>query len=115
MALEDTAQQLIAKFGRIVTLRRLPQTVPSGAPWDANTGTTVDTAVSAVLLDVEASQVDGTTIMAADKRAYIAALDAADINTGDRLVDGAVVWQVMRAAQLKPGNTAYLWTLQLRA
>ena len=116
MALEDTAVRLIAKFGRdaSILLKGSAADTPS-EPWDGAVSEGVPETVKAVFLDFADNQIDGTVIQAGDQRVLVAAKGNPAIDTADSIIDGGRRWRVVNAELLKPGNTEYLWTLQVRA
>lgn len=116
MALEDTAVKLIAKFGRSATLN-VKATAPDDvdSPWDGAASDGVGSVVSAVFLDFEDNQIDGTVIQRGDQLVYVAAKGNPAVDTADSITDGGKTWKIVNANLLKPGNIEYLWTLQVRA
>lgn len=114
MALDATGQRLIAEKGREVTLRTKSTTVADAdAPWDANGSATTAT-ISAVILDYQDREIDGTLVQRRDRKALVSPLDAASIVEGDEIVDGGQRYAIVSVRPVKPGATNYLWKLQLR-
>jgi len=112
--LRKVASKLMAKFGGVVTIRR----VTIGA-YNATTGTaaetTVDTVVRGVLEDVNVREVNDL-IQSGDKRLTIAAADLATApSTADRVVVGAVTHQIIRVTTIEQDNTPITHELILRA
>lgn len=112
MALEDTAQRLINKFGRTASLvRKLAPSDPA-APWDADVDAP-PVPVKMVFTSTENVQADPTNIQPGATGALVAGLDVALIETGDKIIDGADEWQVKEANPVQPGSTLFIWKLVL--
>jgi hypothetical protein len=114
MALEDTAVKLITKFGRTAALLRKGDILNPAAPWDGNSNEGVSESVTCVFVNFNNSQVDGQTVQLGDMQCLIAAKSTTGIGPEDSIVDGDTKWRVIAANLVKPGNTEYLWKLQVR-
>lgn len=112
MALEDTAQTLIRKFGRSVSLVRKGAPADAAAPWDADTDAAAVT-VTIVFVATEKVQANPSNIQPGSTGALIAGLDVPVLETGDKIVDGTDTWQVQEANPVKPGATLYIWKVVL--
>ena len=111
--LRKVASKLMAKFGGVVTIRR----VTLGA-YNTTTGTaaetTTDTAVRGVLEDVNVREVNDL-IQAGDKRLIVAAADITNApTTADRVLIAAVAHQVIQVRTIEQDNTAITYELILR-
>lgn len=116
MALEDTAVRLIAKYGRDATVKiKAESPDDANAPWDGAASDGESATVKAVFLDFDDNQIDGTVIQRGDQLVYVAAKGNPAIDTADTITDSGRDWRIVGAKLLKPGNTEYLWTLQVRA
>jgi hypothetical protein len=116
VALEDTAETLIAKFGRAATLlKHTGVSANPAAPWDGAASEGVSTAIKAVFVNFKADQIDGTVIQAGDVSILVAAKATADIGTDDTIIDGDRRWRIIAASLVKPGAVSYLWKLQARS
>jgi hypothetical protein len=115
MALEDTAAQLISKFGRTSSLLK-KSLVPADPlkPWEGSASEGSAQSIEAVFLDFDSNQIDGTVIKAGDQKVLVAAKPTAAISTEDSISDGGKTWRIVSANLLAPGTVAYLWTLQVR-
>ena len=112
--LRKVASKLMAKFGGVVTIRR----VTTGA-YNTSTGTvtetTTDTAVRGVLEDVNLREANDL-IQANDKRLLIAAADIANPpTTADEVLIGAITHQVITVRTIEQDNTPITYELILRA
>lgn len=116
MALEDTAEKLIDKFGRPASLLKKSLTPADPAkPWEGSASEGAAEDITAVFLDFNDDQIDGTVIKAGDQKVLVAAKATADISTEDSIVDSGRTWRIKAANLLKPGSVAYIWTLQVRS
>ena len=112
--LRKVASKLMAKFGGVVTIRKITL-----GTYNATTGaiaeTNTDTIVRGVLEDVKVREVN-ELIQAGDKRLIIAAGDvtAAPITT-DKVLIATVVHQVISVQTIEQDNTAITYELILRA
>lgn len=112
--LRKVASKLMAKFGGVVTIRRVTPGI-----YNPTTGTvsetTADTITRGVLQDVNLREVNDL-IQANDKRLLIA---AADLNiapdTADRVVAQGIVYQVIQVQTIEQDNLAITYELILRA
>lgn len=123
MALADeielaaTAEELLAEFGRTVSL------VPPGSdasvtePWKGKAGKGTALPVSAVFLALKKELVPGTAVQIGDSLAIIASNELAgvEITAAFVLVDGSRQWAVVAPVESRPGNTSFVWFLQIRA
>ena len=116
----DTSAEMIAEFGQDVTL-----TLSVPGAYDTATGTTAAPDVSTqTVKGVEeaysARSIDGTLILAGDKKLHVSPLNAAgaaitapQVESTVTFTDGSV-WTVKAVMPLSPGGTPLLYTLQLR-
>ena len=112
--LRKVASKLMAKFGGVVTIRRITAGV-----YNPTTGTAseviADTAVRGVLEDVNVREVNDL-IQSGDKRLTVAAADVAAVpSTADRVLIGGITHQVIRVTTVEQDNTAITHELILRA
>lgn len=107
-----TAERMIERYGQAATLRRTANSGPAHNP----TQTSTDYAVTVVVTDYANSEVDGTRVLATDKKALMAraALEIEPNVTTDKLIVGGVAHSLMRVETLAPGGVTILWTLQCR-
>jgi len=121
MALQDTALRLIQKFGegRTVTLR-VPVEAPADPtkPWEVDPNDTVqDTAVPGVVVPIKRSLVDGNSVQTGDETVLIAgiSLGATVPTTADKIVDEGTEKNIVDVTRVRPGQTDFLYKLQVRA
>ena len=113
---QNTALKQINDKGRTVTLRQ----AGGDEVYDPSTdtfvaGTDIDTPVKALFTQFATKDIDGELIKRTDKRLLIPAnaLDAAP-ETADKIIDGAVEYQVINTDTLAPGDTPILYMVQVR-
>ena len=121
MALQDTALALIEKFGenRTVVLEQ-PSTAPAdpAKPWDVNpTDTTSNKSAPAVVVPVKRNLVNGNSVQQGDEQVLIAGLSLGTTipSTGDRILDQGQQKNIIAIDRIRPGQTDFLWKLQVRA
>lgn len=110
-----TANRLIEKFGQLGAIRRAG--APSGDPWNPTPGADVDHPARFVMVDFSASEIDGTRILATDKKALVSPGSLTiEPATTDHLVEAdGTVWNIIPPVQtLRPAETTLLYTLQCR-
>jgi len=111
-----TAARLLSRFGQAATLRQTSTT--EGDPWDPGSGTTTttDTTVTAAVLEYANSEVDGTLILASDRKVYVSAEGIAVTPTpADVLIVGSDQLSIVNVKPLSPAGTVVMWECQCRA
>jgi hypothetical protein len=109
-----TADRQIQRFGQTGSLRKAG--TPSGAAYNPTPGTPVDHAARFAIVAFEQREIDGTRVLATDKKAILAkgALTVEPL-PGDHLVDAAsVVYSVVDVMPLNPAGTVVMYELQVR-
>lgn len=107
-----TAKRLIENFGKPVTVRRMTNT---GTAW-APTQTPADTSFTGVMTNYMAKEIDGTLIKMTDKKLLLAAYGAATTPVvSDRVIVNGEEYAIIDIKTLEPGDTALIWTVQVRA
>jgi hypothetical protein len=134
---DNTARPLIEKFGKVVSLRRPGSTVGWTKAWNASlgkyqwtyagppnppadgtvvyvdpAGTPVDVPGHAIEKAYQQEEIDGTTVMANDRR-FITS-DLPSPTTADKLVVGSSVLTIVRVPKVQPGDVTLVYTLQCR-
>lgn len=108
-----TANRLIARYGQAGYVRR-PTT--SGSAYNPTPGVPVDHAAVFAVLDYENKDIDGTRILATDKKVLMApgSLTITPTTT-DLLVEAdASVYKIIDVKPTKPAATTVLYTIQAR-
>lgn len=106
-----TADRLIARFGQVGQLQRVTK---GGTPYNP-TETTSYVDATIVVLDYDVREIDGSRVLATDKKVLMAKKDLAITpTTSDRLLIGGVAHPIVDVRPLAPGGTVVLWQLQVR-
>jgi hypothetical protein len=107
----DAAARLIAKAGGA---RTLVKKVQSGDPAKP-TITDTPFACTGVEFDVETKEIDGTTVLLGDKKAFVSPTLTEEALPGNRYVGGdGVSYQIKRVEKLAPNGIVLLWTFLIR-
>ena len=86
-SLSATAHKLITSAGQDVSIRR---SVDSGDAWNP-TITTTDYATLAYIADYRSFEIDGTTVLSTDQRAYVSVSPLTIVpNSNDRFLVGSI-------------------------
>ncbi len=109
------ADSLIEEFGQLGAIRRTVS--PTGPDYDPAPGPEVDYPAQFAVMDYMATEIDGTRVLASDKKALLA-VGTLTITPGlnDKLVeaDGTVYRIVPPLKQLNPAGTPVMYELQCR-
>lgn len=118
VALATTAKELIAEFGRAVSLRKVTTDTPAdlAKPWVPGAEATADTAAIGVFLDTQRSFITGELIPADQSVVFLSASELGSVVPigKDRLVDGSDTWEIVTVNTLKPANTVLLYELMVK-
>jgi len=98
----------LAEYGRSANLRTVTK---SGTVYDP-TLANADADITVVSGNYKQSLIDGTIIKQGDLQFFVQA--NAVIDTGNKIVDGTDVYNVMDVQLIKPGAVALLYILQCR-
>jgi len=104
--LSATSVRLINKFGKSILKRTITN---SGTEW-APSQTNVDTSIDGVVTDYKFNEIDGTLILATDKKLLTTSL----VTIADKIVDGAISYSVISVSVVEPASTTLLYKIQLR-
>lgn len=109
-----TANRLIERFGQLGAVSR-PGT-PTGLAYDPTPGTPVTHPARFVITDYSSRDIDGTRILATDKKALVAPGSlTSDPALADKLVEAdGTAWNIVGVETLRPAETTLLYTLQVR-
>lgn len=117
IALQDAAEELVAEFGRAVSLTPPGSTdVSATEPWKGQTGDGTVIPVPCVFQSLNKELVDGTAIQIGDTLGIIAstALSGAEITAAWAIVDGSTRWSIVAPVEVRPGRSSFVWFLHLR-
>lgn len=104
-----TATRLIAKHGRAMSLVTIND---DAEPWEDVSGTETTQAVTGVQTSFTAQEVDGNLVKADDKKMLIDS--TVTPTTAMRLQDGSTDYSIIAVEEVKPGDIAILYKLQVR-
>lgn len=106
-----SANRMIAKYGSARTLVKVVQSGDPARP-------TIDRpqfACIGVDFDVTNEDIDGKTVLAGDRLAYVAPSLTTEAFTGDTYLDkDGVPYKITKVEKLAPDGTVLLWTFWLR-
>lgn len=114
----ETANELIQEFGASATIRRI---LTDSSTYDAATGTTtppaeVQTACTAVEIELDKKMIDGTMVRQSDSRLFVAVKGVSTPPVvGDLIVWGTVTYTVILAKPISPARTDVVYDLYIRA
>lgn len=112
------AKRLIAKNGRSVTFKQINRTATDTTkPWRGNTSNFSATTITAMAVFVDPQDMgyrtDNTdSATRAEKLALVAA--DVEIDDYDIIEDGSINWSIIGMRILQPGETKYLYTVELK-
>jgi hypothetical protein len=109
----STADRMIERFGVAGTLRRRTTTGPA---YDPTEGSPVNHACRFVVSDYSATEIDGTRVLATDKKVMLAKGSlTVEPRLSDLLVDPASSsYKIVAINPLQPGPDIVMWELQVR-
>lgn len=110
-----TANRLIARFGQLGAIRVAGEA--SGPSYDPEPGEDEDHPARFVMVDFSANEIDGTRILATDKKALVSpgSLTIEPTTSGHLVEADGTVWNIVPPVQtLRPAETTLLYTLQCR-
>lgn len=106
------ANRMIARFGQPAVLERPTK---SGPAYNPTIGTPGEHAVTVVVTGYDAKDIDGTRILATDKKVLLAKGNMTITPTlSDLLKIGGEPHRIIDIRTLAPGGQVVLWTLQCR-
>jgi hypothetical protein len=111
---QATALRLITRFGQVGAIRRTA--AATGTPHAPIKGAATDHAAKFAVIDFRASEIDGTRILATDKKALLSASGLAVTPAlSDLLVDAAgSAYKIVNIETVSPAGTVVMYTLQVR-
>lgn len=113
--LQNTAYNLIAKFGTDWTIRRIVKNTYNPATNTATVASTTDYTVKAYKSEYVEKQVDGENIQKGDILLVVAAKDLVITpRVSDQVLQGSSVYQIQDVKPLNPATTNLYYKLQLR-
>lgn len=116
LELQAVAADLVAEFGRTVSLVPPGSTdVSATEPWKGKTAKGTAVPVKAVFQPMRKALIETSAIQAGDTLGIIASTTVVGpITSADVIQDGTRQWSIVVAIESKPGNSSFVWFLQLR-
>ena len=109
----NAARAQIADKGRDVVYSLVTDGVYDPATNTRTAGAPTEATIKAVVSDVSIKQVDGALTLLGDKMLLVAG-DAIAPELSARIVDGADTYKVVHVEEVKAGDTAVLYKIQIR-
>jgi hypothetical protein len=114
--LQAVAVDLIAEYGRAVSLLPPGNTADATQPWKGTTGDGTAVSARAVFSPARYELVPGTAVQVGDQIAKVATRDLSAIpTTAWAILDGAKRLNIVAIAETKPGDSSFIFTAQVRA
>ncbi len=110
--MQATVSRLLPKYGKTMYLERAGSSTTDPVTGDATISPPQSLPVIGVVQDFNRFEVDGTLILASDKKVTITAATA-PLNT-DFLQDGATKWRIINISDKTPADTTLCYQLQVR-
>jgi len=107
----STAAAQIADKGRNITYTSVGIGTFNPATGSYTGETETDTTLKAVFTEFLENQIDGSVIKRGDKQVLITDVTP---KINDKITDGSDIYQVVNIKEIKPGDTACLYKLQVR-
>ena len=112
--LAKTADELLAEFGRAVTIR-----INTPGTYDPETGTTTVSTADHIgygcTFDYGASAIDGTMIVQGDKQLYLSPVGMPEPGIDDLAIIDGVTWRITPPVKvIAPAGVAVLYDCNLR-
>lgn len=116
-----TADRLITKFGKTTQSQLLEPGTKSGSAFDPTISDDITHDVKAVVLDYKQSEIDGSRVLAGDRRVYIAVGSLTATPTPEWKLkikmatdDAAKIYRIVNVKPLEPGDITVMLELQCR-
>jgi len=109
-----TAKELLTEFGQSVTLTRQTVGAYDPATGAAAVTTSAQTATGA-LFDYKNSQIDGTLIVAGDRRLILSAVGITAPQVDDTITANGRTYTIKAVSETNPAGTAVIFTCNVRA
>ncbi|MGP4140984.1 hypothetical protein [Sodalis praecaptivus] len=110
--MQATATRLLTKYGKTMYIERAGTSVIDPVTGDAVTQPPQMLSVIGVVQDFNRVEVDGTFILASDKKVTISA-DTTPL-IGDFLQDGTTKWRIINISDKTPADVTVCYQLQVR-
>lgn len=116
LELQTVADDLIGEFGRAVSLIPPGNTTDADQPWKGTDGDGSAIPSTAVFTPLRKELVPGTAVQVGDQVATVATKKLSVIPTTSWAIqDGSQRLNIIAVAEVKPGNTSFVFRAQVRA
>lgn len=116
MPTAESVKATLDRKGRSVTFKKTStQLEDENKPWGKSieVPSTFDTI--SVFIDYETKELDGERIKASDKKLLVNTIDPVDdIESYEEVIDGKTTWRIKSVNEIKPGNIAFMYEVQIR-
>lgn len=109
--MQAQAASMIGEFGQAITIVRQSGSIDPVTGVETGAGST-DTVTVGVLLTYPDAMIDGTRILASDRRLYVPG--SVDISTSDTVTVDGEPWSIQEIRTTKPAGTAVLQEVRVR-
>lgn len=109
--LADAAEDLIAEFGRDITIRRASAGTYNPANDTLSGASSTDIAAKAVFTNYSLYQIENTEGLERGDKSVLLTVAP---QKGDILVDGTDTLTIISVEEVKPGDTPIIWKAQAR-
>ena len=109
-----TADKLIGKFGKQVTLTRVTEGTYNPATGDMSAGSTTTQTVAALVKDFNGIKLLIGAVQRGDTKVSIAALNATEPQIGDTITIDSLVYNVLAVKSIWSGEKTAIYELQVR-
>jgi hypothetical protein len=109
-----TADKLIGKFGKKVTLTRVTEGTYNPDTGELSGSSTTTQTVAALVKDFNGIELLGGAIQAGDRKVSIAALNATEPQIGDTMTVDSLVYNVLAVKSIWSGEKVAIYQLQVR-
>jgi hypothetical protein len=109
-----TADKLIGKFGKQVTLTRVTEGTYDPNTGELSGGSTTTQTVAALIKDFNGIEILSGAIQAGDRNVSIAALNATEPQIGDAMTIDSLAYNVLAVKSIWSGEKVAIYELQVR-
>lgn len=109
-----TADRLIGKFGKQVTLTRVTEGTYNPDTGELSGGSTTTQTVVALVKDFNGIEILTGAIQAGDRKVSIAALNATEPQIGDKMTIDSLDYNVLSVKSIWSGEKTAVYELQVR-
>jgi len=109
-----TADKLIGKFGKSVTLTRVTEGTYDPSTGEMSGGSTTTETVAALVKDYNGIELLSGMVQAGDRKVKVAALNVSEPQINDTLTIDSLVYSVLAVKSIWSGEKVAIYELQVR-